>query len=204
MALTRDTAFRLAVAFELAELGAASWSLGDLTAAEKVIEEALAIPEGAGFKEELAVLTLYRAQLQTYVGRYEKARESAQATLALLRNTKPETIIGPRIWCPAFIPKSYSAKGAVGRAHGVLGWAALGEERVAEAAQALTESVAAFRAIGARDHEAWSLAGLGRAQYGLGNRAEAQQHLIEALGIAVEIRPSPEKVDTKTSEIVYT
>jgi tetratricopeptide (TPR) repeat protein len=69
-----------------------------------------------------------------------------------------------------------------------LGWAALGEERVAEAGQALTESVAAFRAIGARDCEAWALAGLGRAQVGLGNRAEAQQHLIEALEIAVEIR----------------
>jgi tetratricopeptide (TPR) repeat protein len=175
------------VAFELAELGAALWSLGDLTAAEKAIEEALAIPEGTGSREELAALTLYRAQFQTYVGRYEKARESAEAQLALVRKTKPETIIGPRIWCPAFIPKSYSAKGAVGRAHGVLGWAALGDERVAEAEQALTESVAAFRAIGARDHEAWSLAGLGRAQYGLGNRAEAQQHLIEALRIAVEI-----------------
>jgi tetratricopeptide (TPR) repeat protein len=188
VALTRETAFQLAVAFELAELGTALWSLGDLTAAEKAIEEALAIPAGASFKEELAVLTLYRAQLPSYVGRYETARELTEGTLALVRKTKPERIIGPRIWCPAYIPKSYSGRGAVGRAYGVLGRAALGEERYAEAGQALTESVAAFQAIGARDHEAWALAGLARAAYGLSNRVEAEQHLLDALKIVVEIR----------------
>jgi len=34
---------------------------------------------------------------------------------------------------------------------------------------------------------AWSLAALGRAAHGLGNRSEAQGHLFEALGIAVDM-----------------
>jgi tetratricopeptide (TPR) repeat protein len=77
-------------------------------------------------------------------------------------------------------------------ARGVVGWAALGEEQYAEAAQELQESLTVFRLAdrtslaGDREYQAWSLAGLGRAEFGLGQGAQARRHLLEALEIVVQ------------------
>jgi tetratricopeptide (TPR) repeat protein len=75
----------------------------------------------------------------------------------------------------------------IGSAQLVLGWVALAEEKYAEAHTLVQASVVTSRAIGDGENLAWSLTALSRAAFGLGNRAEAQQHLCEALEIAVEI-----------------
>jgi hypothetical protein len=48
--------------------------------------------------------------------------------------------------------------------------------------------LAGFKAQAYPEYEAWSLAALAGAEYGLGNRSAAQGHLLEALEIVVEIR----------------
>jgi tetratricopeptide (TPR) repeat protein len=56
----------------------------------------------------------------------------------------------------------------------------------------LQESIATWQGAGRPDmvqhNTTWALAGLGRAEYGRGNRDQAQQRLLEALEIAVELR----------------
>jgi tetratricopeptide (TPR) repeat protein len=73
----------------------------------------------------------------------------------------------------------------------ILGWAALAEEQYAEAAQWLGETAAGYHQMEidfhAREWLAWSLAPLGRAACGLGNRAEAQGQLFKALEIAADM-----------------
>ncbi len=74
----------------------------------------------------------------------------------------------------------------------MLGWVALAEENYAWARQQLQSGETILPQVwspfSSREYRAWSLAGLGRAAFGLGNRTQAQQHLVQGLDIAVEIR----------------
>jgi tetratricopeptide (TPR) repeat protein len=70
----------------------------------------------------------------------------------------------------------------------VLGWAALAEGRYEAAREALRQSATLFQGLRDREYEAWALAGLGWAAWGLDERDEAQAHLLQALGTVAEIR----------------
>jgi hypothetical protein len=72
----------------------------------------------------------------------------------------------------------------------VLGWVTLAGGEYAEASRLLSRILTNAKGPAAppRQLKAWILSALGRAELGLGNREEAQEHLYEALEIVIEIR----------------
>jgi tetratricopeptide (TPR) repeat protein len=172
-ALYRDAGDRSGLARALGYLGFSHWFSGEIDQAYRRIEEALAIAEDMQFAREWCWALAHHAWLDVATGKYDEARTYAERFLAHSPEGTPHA--------PAW----------TGRAQGVLGWTALAENRYADARRSLREAIAAFhkdRIAEWREYTAWALAALGRAEYGVGNRGKAQQHLFEALEIVVEIR----------------
>jgi predicted ATPase len=173
MAVYRETGNRAMVAQLSVQLAVAFWMSGELPRADETIQEGERIAGQLGTPWPLNIVSAYRAWLDTWAGRYAEARAHAATALALALQIRNQWLVG--------------------LARGVLGWAALAEERYAEAAQEFQESLAAFQAqvllgVGEREYEAWSLAGLGRAELGLGQGAQGRRHLHDALEIVVHSR----------------
>jgi tetratricopeptide (TPR) repeat protein len=172
IAISREVGDRNGRAFDLAGLAAAYCLSGKFSRADAALEEAVAICQDLGQPVLLAHITTRRGQIEVHMGRYEDARTHAQMVLTLVRDVPV-----------ADIPHHPSAQR-------VLGWATLAQEAYAEAGQWLGESAVIFRSgrdMRWREWLAWSLAALGRAAHGLGNRSEAQRCLFEALEIAVDM-----------------
>jgi tetratricopeptide (TPR) repeat protein len=171
IAIRREVGDRNRRAFGLGALARAHCLSGKFSQADAALEEAVAICQDLGHPVLLAHIITRRAQLEVHIGRYEDARTHAQMALTLVPDVRAAELPDPMV-------------------QRVLGWAAMAQEAYAEAAQWLGESVAIFRSrrdVHSREWLAWSLAALGRAAHGLGNRSEAQGHLFEALGIAVDM-----------------
>jgi tetratricopeptide (TPR) repeat protein len=107
------------------------------------------------------------AEVNMHLGRFEEAR--AQVEMAFTLACK----ISPKLYMPW--------------AQMWLGWAALAEGKYSEAHHFFQESLANFSGW-LVETRARALTSLGRAAYGLGNRSVAQQHLYEALGMAIKIK----------------
>jgi tetratricopeptide (TPR) repeat protein len=155
------------VVINSSNLAAAYWLSGEFGRAYETIGEALALSREPDTSLASAWALAYHAWLDAAAGKYAEARTHARSALASTRKGG--------IWLFALLT-------------GLLGWVALAEERYAEAKNQLQQSLAACKAHADREYEAWSLAALAGAEYGLGNRAAAQGHLLEALEIVVEIR----------------
>jgi tetratricopeptide (TPR) repeat protein len=187
VALNREIGDTRAVAYALADLGAAFGFLGEFAEADATIKAALTTAEEMELDRVWIVITQRQAQGDVYAGWYRRARVQAGATLNLARKGGYKTLYGMQAgWPDGF--RVFHRTNVTGRTHGVLGWAALAEEQYAQAKQAFQDSLSAFQALRNREDEAWSLAGLGRAAHGLGKQAQAQEYLLEALEIVVEIR----------------
>jgi tetratricopeptide (TPR) repeat protein len=171
-ALCQESGDRLGRASDLAHLGVAHGLSGQFIRAHTALEEAVAICQDLGHPVLLAMATAYQARVNLHVGRYKEARAQAHMASTLARSVRVA---------------SYSGL----LAQQILGWAALAEEQYAEAAQWLRESAAGYHQMEmdflAREWLAWSLAPLGRAACGLGNRSEAQGQLFRALEIAADM-----------------
>jgi predicted ATPase/DNA-binding SARP family transcriptional activator len=149
--------------------GTAHWFCGRYAEADSLLEQSLATSEAAGdILNKIGAITL-QGEVRAWAGRYQEARGLARTALA-----------------DTDVPRIYAA-----RAQRVLGWVALGNEAYAEARGWLAESVAGHRELWSQYAREWlavTLPAAARAELGLGNRAEAQAHLVEALEIILEIR----------------
>jgi DNA-binding SARP family transcriptional activator/predicted ATPase len=173
VALWRALGIRANMPYALATLSLAHWFRGKFDRAYAHLEESLAIAEEMETPWSLAFATAYRAWLDAAAGRYDAARSNA---------TKAITAYQVGAWNLPFVV-----------AHGVLGWVALAENDFAAAGQLLQDAITAAQGFSQADmvqeYTAWSLAALGGAAFGLGNRAEAKRHLLEALRLVTEARP---------------
>jgi predicted ATPase/DNA-binding SARP family transcriptional activator len=163
--ISREIGDRVMIGYGLLFLGGALWLSGKVAQGYPYLEESMAIINELEDAWLITHSTQYVAMVNVYLGKYEEAR--AMAKKATEQKVSHPFMIGP--------------------AQRALGWVALVEEKYAEAHLLLQGSVATIRAVAEREMLAWSLAALGRASFGLGNHSEAQQHLYEALEIAVEI-----------------
>jgi tetratricopeptide (TPR) repeat protein len=163
--ISREIGDRVELGLGLLHLGAALWLSGKQVQGYSYMEESLRISNDLEDDGLIINATHILARTNVYLGRYKQARAQAQMVMT------------PR----ASLPDRQ------GVAQRTLGWVALVEEKYTEAQQSMQESVATLRGIKEHENVAWSLAGLGRTSYALGNRSEAKQHIYEALEIAVEI-----------------
>jgi tetratricopeptide (TPR) repeat protein len=115
-----------------------------------------------------ALVATFKGQLDTYVGRYARARSGAQRALAGAQETENPWLLG--------------------RSHGILGWVMLAEREYTGAERSLLESLQAWRENNDAEYEAWALAALGASAHGLGRAAEARRYVMEALEIVTRIR----------------
>jgi DNA-binding SARP family transcriptional activator/predicted ATPase len=171
-AISRESGRRVSLVDDLACLSAAYWFCGDFDQAYVLIEESVTIAEGTEARFMLGFCEGHRAWLDVAAGRYAEARARAERCLRFTPWTSP-------FWMNIAIPQ------------GVIAWAALAQEDYAAAIAPLHQAIAAIQASCQHEsfeYTAWSLAALGRAECGLGNRVEAERHLLEALRIVVEIR----------------
>jgi tetratricopeptide (TPR) repeat protein len=166
----RDTGDRFRLAVALNGLGQAHWLCGRFNQACASSEQALAILRDVAVDESIEMMARI-GEVNVSAGRTEEARRLAQTALAQAHD--------------AFDPREVAA-----RSHRVLGWAALTEENYSEAQRWLQESAAAYRETAGEwgdEFLALTLVALGRAEYGLGDRTEAQAHLVEVLEIVLRI-----------------
>jgi tetratricopeptide (TPR) repeat protein len=173
--LCRAVGSRMKRSAALSQLGQAHWFCGEFEQAYATIERSMAVAEESGAPEPLLYATAYRAWLDAAAGRYDAARTYAQRGISLYQRSGTKmslTCLG--------LPK------------GLLGWVAVAKGGFRDAVQPLQESITTFQEIHywylSEEFVAWVLAALGRAELGLGNRAKARQHLLQALEIVVEIR----------------
>jgi tetratricopeptide (TPR) repeat protein len=156
----------------LAFLGAACWFCGDFDRAYVCVQESLAIIEEMDDPAGLGFATAFRAFLDTSAGRYDAARQYAKEAISIYQAGSNNIVY-------VF-------------AKGMLGWAAVAQKDYESAIQALQQAITATREMLLADmvgeYKAWSLSGLGTAAFGLRKRADAKQHVSEALEIAIEFR----------------
>jgi tetratricopeptide (TPR) repeat protein len=164
--ISREIGDRVKIGIGLLQLGSALWLSGKHTQGFPYMEESMRISNDLEDAWLIMLATHYLAMVNVYLGRYEEAHAQAQMVTTLLKISSPFPM---------------------GTTQRALGWVALVEGKYSEAQQWMQESLAIFRGLKNREYVAWSLAGLGRTSYALGNISEAQQHLYEALEIAVEI-----------------
>jgi predicted ATPase/class 3 adenylate cyclase len=166
IALCRETGDQYSLSLGLLSSAQAFTGSGQFTDALEIVEEAKAESQDI----QTPIVKTWIASLQTsiylHVGRYVEARLQAESDLA----TAPEIDIP---WFPA-------------TAQEALGCVMLGEKQHAEAQRLLLDCGTARRKL--RMREPGSLALLGLAEYGLGNRITARRYLLEALEIVIESR----------------
>ncbi len=158
----------------LTELGLAFGLVGHFDQATTLIEESVILAKTMEDRYRLSWSISVQAEFSAWTGQYEKAETKAQAALAI--GQQPMVSINPRM-----------TRYRIAYPKRVLGWIALAKESYHEAYRLLQESVAGYhKGVSDEEYMTISLAALGRAAYGLGQRKEAQQYLLEALGIVVK------------------
>jgi predicted ATPase/DNA-binding SARP family transcriptional activator len=114
-----------------------------------------------------AMPRLWLAMIEWFSGDYEQARQRAEFTLAMARETD---------W-----------KRGIAYCHLILGCITLAEGAPGQALELLEESAAAGQAIKEIDDYAQTLACMGYAECALGRPAQAREHLLEALRLGKEL-----------------
>jgi predicted ATPase/DNA-binding SARP family transcriptional activator len=171
IAISREVGDWIRLTYTSGDLATAYWFSGAFDRAYAVLDRILTIvgEQEIGFSHGVIA---YQSWLDVYVGRYDTARMRALESLELNPHEEPYGMacVVPR-W--------------------VLGWAALADGAYAQASQPLRQAIAALRkgmVDEVQEFIAWSMAPLGRAALGLGDREAARRHLSEGLQIAVQIR----------------
>jgi tetratricopeptide (TPR) repeat protein len=166
--LLHDTNERIGLTDGLHFLGYAAFLQGKFEHGIALQEECLELANDLALGHQrgmaLQALGTYHAML----GQYEQAREYARIGLAHARLLSDAYVIGATC--------------------SVLGLTSLVQEDYAETHKWLTQSLVAYREIGQRDAQSWSLTYLGYAALGPGDLAQARQHFYDALQIGVETR----------------
>jgi tetratricopeptide (TPR) repeat protein len=153
----------------IARLASAYCFCGNFALASSVAEKGVAIGQNHGVPSvSLFYTNMSLAEAHVHIGRYKAVRTWAEKVPSLAHKVGRKTLT---IWAQKW-----------------LGWVALAEERYAEAYHFFQESVANFLTATEVEYRSWALVGLGRAAYGLGDRSEAQQDLVQALRMVAEIQ----------------
>ena len=164
-ARSRELDHRAAAAYGTLVYGETLEAAGEFSEAQARLEECLAVYEDLGDHDYIAYVHAALGSVALHLGEYEPARAHAQTSLALARQ--------------------HGLRFRQGFSLLVSGCVALTAGACVEARQLLLESVAVYREIGQPHDVGWALAVLSYAARELGEQRLAQQHLAEALQLAV-------------------
>jgi hypothetical protein len=155
----------------MANLAIAYTFSGHLRQVRQCIEESLAIAEANPFSPgPLQSALETQARIDIWMGKYEAAQLDLNRIFSFLEETDQRT------GCWHVIP------------YGPSGWLALAQANLVTARENLQKGADYHGQFNDREWAAIYQASLGRAEWGLGQRATACQHLYEALAVAVKIR----------------
>jgi predicted ATPase/DNA-binding SARP family transcriptional activator len=171
----------------LCNLAFAQMLSGAFDQAQATLREASVVAGEGATPHTRTVHALHQCQLQLYTARYQEAISWAREALRQAAELEGKNRFHGVRDLPIYTPRQHCRTGIIAQGHGLLGWAALAEERYDAAREALCESVPLFQKLGDREYAAWALAGLAAAAWGSGERDEAQAYLLKALETAVEI-----------------
>jgi tetratricopeptide (TPR) repeat protein len=182
IALWRNSGHRYYWALALNALSRAHWWRGLYAQAHARLAEAQALVSDLEHPQLKAWVTTLQAMVDLYAGGYKTARGRTEAVLPITRERDAHTVV-------------MDAEAVLGAVLGVLGWLALVDGEFEKARDLCAESVAAYPHPGVTqyflDLVAWSQVGLGLGAYGMGNKAEAQSTISEALERALAVRSFP-------------
>jgi tetratricopeptide (TPR) repeat protein len=148
---------------------------GDYGQADEYFREALRLARTNGQPRLISMTLVSSGPTLLALGRYTEARERLQNGLACARASRIRWLVGV--------------------AQGQLGLVLNAEGDHAGARTALLEAVAAAQEIGNQWDRAWGEVGLGDAELGLGNPAQASTHYRLGLELAVEEHALPIALD---------
>jgi tetratricopeptide (TPR) repeat protein len=155
----------------LRNIAVAYWLLGRFIQANELLDQVVLFYQQGGDLSILADVIALQAEVCAGAGQYEKARSLAHHALGLAHH----------LW---------DIREPIAKAQRALGWVALAQAAWDEAHRHFQEAITIYRAMGGQygqEYLALTLAGLSRAEHGLGNQVKARQHLSEALGIVLTI-----------------
>jgi predicted ATPase/DNA-binding SARP family transcriptional activator len=164
IAIYQEIGDRMGIAGGLNTAGVGLLSLGEFAEAHTFLEQGVALYNDLGISDPLANMWLGGAKV--HLGQYEQGRAWGQTALDTARALDRSFVGFPLI---------------------VLGWAALVEGAYAEAQRLFRESADACQDAEQQELLSWVLAFLGYADRGLGQLAQAEGHLRQALQMAAEI-----------------
>jgi tetratricopeptide (TPR) repeat protein len=155
------------IALGLQHLGQTLVQCGQFAEGYQLLLESMDTYADLGRRRALAWVNPALAFSEVHLGRYEKAHAHAQLGLKLAQESAEP-------W-------------SIGICHSALGVVALASPAYGQAQQSLLEGVSAFRQIGHQPSLSWYIAILALASRGLGQRAQAHQHVAEAMHMAIEM-----------------
>jgi tetratricopeptide (TPR) repeat protein len=167
IALFQETHNHTRLAYGYQKLGEALMLGGKLEQAQSAAAKGLAIAQNLGSYYDIAANHQAVAHVETHLGNYEQTIAHAQTSLDMNRE-------GGFLWGIAF-------------AQFMLSLSKLGKATYDQAWQRLEESIAGFRTISHHENLGWALALSPYAARGLGQFAQARQHLAEALHIVADL-----------------
>ena len=168
LALFREIGDRGLLARGLLNLGTILVRVGKFSEGQSLLGECLQVYEDLGLPNPIALSNTWQGYAKMHLGRYEQARTQLQKGLTLFRKIGNPTLTGLSLRFLALV--------------------LLTDAAYAEASSLFRESDVFPREQGYLTDLSYNQAMSAYAAYGLGNLPQAQQHLAEALRIAVEIR----------------
>jgi tetratricopeptide (TPR) repeat protein len=159
---------RLANAVRFESLGDTLVDVGKFAEGRTVLEKSRTTFDDLGIRRGYAHAHVALSAANLHVGQYEQARALAHQGITL--------------W------QDLGLKGSTAFARYVLGNVALAQEAYAEAQELLQQTIVLYQACEPVSEVAWVLASMAVAAQGLGQVAQARQHLGTALRTATDIR----------------
>lgn len=164
IAIYQEIGDRRGIADGLNTAGVGLLSLGEFAEAHTFLEKGVALYNDLGISDPLANMWLGGAKV--HLGQYEQGHAWGQIALDVARELDRSFVGFPLI---------------------VLGWVVLVREAYAEAQRLFRKAVDACQDAEQQELLSWVLAFLGYADRGLGQFAQAERHLRQALQMAAEI-----------------
>ena len=170
MGISRDNGFRSDMVKQRVNLAVTHWLSGRFKEADDILAQVKLLGRELGYPFASAFPTIFHGELLALTNQFEAARENIQQGITYIR--------------PDFSSRLF----LLGRAYRVMGWLELAAGHFGSAQDWFAQSTDAYRSLDDEESVAWTAAGWGQALYGLGNVAQAQKIVVDALWTAVELQ----------------
>ncbi|MCB8938108.1 MAG: tetratricopeptide repeat protein [Ardenticatenaceae bacterium] len=170
MSISRDNGFRSDMVKHRVNLAVTHWLSGHFAEADGILAEAKGLGRELGYPFASAFPTIFHGELLALSNQLDAARESIQQGITYIR------------------PDVSSRLLLLGRAYRVMGWLELAAGHFGVAQDWFEQSTEAYRSLDDEESIIWTAAGWGQALLGLGNVAQAQKMVVDALWTAVELQ----------------